>query len=95
MIIGKERHDVGRPNDVGYPVRGIVTKDFLYLMNFKPDRWPGGNPETGYLNCDGSPTKSAILHSIRFDQKDYYWDLSFGKRPAEELYHGSSVSPRR
>lgn len=87
MIIGKERHDIGRPNDVGYPVRGIVTKDFLYLMNFKTDRWPGGNPETGYLNCDGSPTKSAILHSKRYDRQDYYWDLSFGKRPAEELYH--------
>ena len=24
MIIGKERHDVGRENDEGYPVRGIV-----------------------------------------------------------------------
>lgn len=87
MIIGKERHDVGRPNDEGYPVRGIVTKDYLYLMNFKNDRWPAGNPETGYLNCDGSPTKSAILHSRRYDQADYYWDLSFGKRPSEELYY--------
>ena len=24
MIIGKERHDVGRENDQGYPVRGIM-----------------------------------------------------------------------
>ena len=24
MIIGKERHDVGRENDQGYPVRGII-----------------------------------------------------------------------
>jgi len=87
MIIGKERHDIGRPDDGGYPVRGIVTKDYLYLMNFKPERWPGGNPETGYLNCDGSPTKSAILHSKRYDGEAFYWDLSFGKRPAEELYH--------
>lgn len=87
MIIGKERHDIGRPNDVGYPVRGIVTQDYLYLMNFKSDRWPAGNPETGYLNCDGSPTKSAILHSRRYDGENFYWDLSFGKRPAEELYY--------
>ena len=87
MIIGKERHDIGRPNDVGYPVRGIVTKDYIYLMNFKSDRWPAGNPETGYLNCDGSPTKSAILHSRRYDGENFYWDLSFGKRPAEELYY--------
>ena len=86
MVIGKERHDIGRPNDVGYPVRGIVTQDYLYLMNFKSDRWPAGNPETGYLNCDGSPTKSAILHSRRYDGENFYWDLSFGKRPDEELY---------
>lgn len=87
MVIGKERHDIGRPNDVGYPVRGIVTQDYLYLMNFKSDRWPAGNPETGYLNCDGSPTKSAILHSRRYDGENFYWDLSFGKRPDEELYY--------
>ena len=24
VLIGKERHDVGRPNDAGYPIRGIV-----------------------------------------------------------------------
>lgn len=86
MVIGKERHDIGRPNDVGYPVRGIVTQEYLYLMNFKSDRWPAGNPETGYLNCDGSPTKSAILHNRRYDGENFYWDLSFGKRPDEELY---------
>lgn len=90
MIIGKERHDIGRPNDVGYPVRGIVNGEYLYLMNFKPERWPGGNPVTGYLNCDGSPTKSAILHSRRHEGKPFYWDLSFGRRPAEELYHIAS-----
>src|SRR5699024_4085168 len=61
VLIGKERHDVGRPHDWGYPIRGIVTKDYLYLHNFKTNRWPAGNPETGYLNVDGSPTKTNIL----------------------------------
>ena len=86
MLIGKERHDVGRPNDEGYPVRGIVNDEWLYLRNFKPDRWPGGNPETGYLNCDGSPTKTAILEMRREGVDARYWQRSFGKRPAEELY---------
>lgn len=54
VLIGKERHDVGRPHDWGYPVRGIVQGEWLYLKNFEPDRWPAGNPETGYLNTDGS-----------------------------------------
>ena len=63
MIIGKERHDVGRENDEGYPVRGIVKGNYFYSRNFKPHRWPAGNPETGYLNTDGSPTKTEILNS--------------------------------
>jgi len=87
VLVGKERHDVGRPNDEGYPVRGILTDDYLYLHNFKPDRWPAGNPETGYLNCDGSPTKTYILNTRRKKGIMEYWQLSFGKRVEEELYN--------
>jgi arylsulfatase A-like enzyme len=89
VLIGKERHDVGRPNDWGYPIRGIVRQDWLYLRNFEPSRWPAGNPETGYLNCDGSPTKTEILNRRRAQGHDPYWNLSFGKRPEEELYRWS------
>ena len=87
VLIGKERHDVGRPDDVGYPIRGIVKGDFLFVKNFKIDRWPAGNPETGYLNCDASPTKSNILNLKREKTNEYYWSLSFGKRVDEELYN--------
>jgi N-sulfoglucosamine sulfohydrolase len=86
-LIGKERHDVGRPDDTGYPIRGIIEDGFLYIINFKTDRWPAGNPETGYLNCDGSPTKSVILNMRRSGTSQEFWDLSFGKRNNEELYH--------
>ena len=24
VLIGKERHDIGRPDDLGYPIRGII-----------------------------------------------------------------------
>ena len=87
MIIGKERHDVGRPEDQGYPVRGILQDDYLLVINFQPDRWPAGNPETGYLNCDGSPTKTTILNLRRQQQETKFWETSFGKRPEEELYN--------
>jgi N-sulfoglucosamine sulfohydrolase len=86
VLVGKERHDVGRPNDQGYPIRGIVTERWLFLINFEPDRWPAGNPETGYLNTDGSPTKTLILEMRRRGEDTRYWELSFGKRPREELY---------
>ncbi len=42
VLIGKERHDVGRPGDVGYPIRGIFKGEYLYLRNFEPGRWPAG-----------------------------------------------------
>jgi arylsulfatase A-like enzyme len=87
VLIGKERHDVGRPHDWGYPIRGILKDEYLYLRNFEPDRWPAGNPETGYLNCDGSPTKTECLRAKRNPATRRYWELSFGKRPEEEFYN--------
>jgi N-sulfoglucosamine sulfohydrolase len=86
VLVGKERHDVGRPNDWGYPIRGIVRDDLLYLRNYEPSRWPAGNPETGYLNTDGSPTKTDILKGRRDGRDERLWSLAFGRRPREELY---------
>jgi N-sulfoglucosamine sulfohydrolase len=85
VLIGKERHDVGRPHDWGYPIRGLVRDGYLYLHNFETSRWPAGNPETGYLECDGGPTKTEVLESRRRGA-DGWWRLAFGMRPAEELY---------
>lgn len=86
VLIGKERNDVGRPHDQGYPTRGVVTDATLYLHNFEPTRWPGGNPETGYLDTDGSPTKTAVLESRRTPNRRFFWEVCYGKRPAEQLY---------
>ena len=86
VITGKERNDVGRPDDAGYPVRGIIEEGYLFLSNYNPERWPAGNPETGYLDCDGSPTKSFILSLRRAGISADYWKINFGKRGDEELY---------
>ena len=87
ILIGKERHDIGRPGDAGYPMRGIVKGDYLFIRNFEVDRWPSGNPITGYLNCDGSPTKSVCLNARTESEMYEFWNMSFGQRPAEELYN--------
>lgn len=89
-LLGKERHDVGRTDgeqlSVGYPARAIRTDQYLYVRNFKPHRWPVGDPEFGLLNCDDSPTKR-YLTGLSITDPDYrYYDLAFGKRPPEELY---------
>jgi arylsulfatase A-like enzyme len=88
VLLGKERHDYARPNNYGYPIRAIVGNGFLYIYNYELDRWPAGNPELGYLNVDGSPTKTVILEMRREGLDKHLWNQSFGKRTShEELYH--------
>ncbi len=98
-IFGRERHVTGaREGALPYPSRAIRTKDFLYIRNFKPDRWPMGTPVepvpegvaentmVTYADHDASPTKAwMIAHRAEPSVKPLY-DLAFAKRPAEELY---------
>ena len=43
VVVGRERHvALARNDSLPYPQRAIRTKDFLYIRNFKPDRWPMG-----------------------------------------------------
>jgi arylsulfatase A-like enzyme len=98
-ILGKERHDIGRDDGdkiaVGYPVRGIRTKEYLYVRNYEPQRWPAGNPEHGFKNSDDGPTEDYLVSvsqdgdfkfqkALNPDLKFYEWCFSF--RPEEELY---------
>lgn len=69
------------PMTGGYPVRAIRTTEFFYSHNYNPERWPAGNPETDFGNCDPSPTKEWL-------KKEHgpFYDMAFGYRPEEELY---------
>ena len=43
VVVGRERHvALARLDAMPYPQRAIRTKDFLYIRNFKPQRWPMG-----------------------------------------------------
>ncbi len=87
LLIGKERHDAGRPDNQSYPFRGVLQDGWLYLRNFFPDRWPAGNPETGYTECDGSPTKTEVLKTRTIPEQRHLWELCFGRRKSQELFH--------
>ncbi len=53
VIVGRERHvAAARTDNLPYPQRAIRTKDFLYIRNFKPDRWPMGTG-SGYGRPSG------------------------------------------
>jgi uncharacterized sulfatase len=44
-LIGRERHaGRAREGELSYPVRALRTSRFLYVKNFKPERWPMGDP---------------------------------------------------
>ena len=53
VVVGRERHvAAARTDNLPYPQRAIRTKDFLYIRNFKPDRWPMGTA-AGFGAPDG------------------------------------------
>ena len=87
VLVGRERNDIecrpGTPSGLGYPARGIRQGRWLYVHNFAPDRWPCGEPDVALADTDDSPTKQLIDQA---GQKDRFWQLCFGKRPADELY---------
>ena len=45
VFSGRERHSSSRYLNWGYPQRMIRSKDFLYIWNMKPERWPAGAPQ--------------------------------------------------
>lgn len=54
VITGRERHVAkAREGFLPYPQRSLRTEEYLYIINFKPDRWPMGNPYN--LTNDKSP----------------------------------------
>lgn len=45
VFSGRERHSSSRYNNLGYPQRVIRSKDYLYIWNMHPERWPAGAPQ--------------------------------------------------
>lgn len=97
VLTGKERHVPGqeKPESGGTPMRAIRTRDYLYIRNFCPERWPAGTPNfekaffpgSWYGDVDNSPTKSYMIKHRNDDAVHRkLFKLAFWKRPSEELY---------
>ena len=42
VFAGRERHSSSRYLNWGYPQRVIRSKEYIYIWNIKPERWPAG-----------------------------------------------------
>ncbi|MCL4402393.1 MAG: sulfatase-like hydrolase/transferase, partial [Acidobacteria bacterium] len=71
VILSRERHVAdARQGRLPYPSRAIRTRDFLYIRNFKPGRWPMGDP----LGLDGSgaePSYDELASNTMITYKDH------------------------
>ncbi|MFQ5923789.1 MAG: sulfatase [Anaerolineales bacterium] len=98
IFSARERHSSSRYNNLGYPCRVLRTRDYLYIRNFKPERWPAGAPQKyeengklgpmhgAYHDIDASPTLSLLLEKSNDPEVARYFHLAVDKRPDEELY---------
>jgi N-sulfoglucosamine sulfohydrolase len=91
IITARERHALCRKNGLGYPGRAIRNYEFLYIRNYEPDRWPAGDPPLfgdvdAHMLHYPCPTKLFILANKEKRETKLFFNLAFGKRPAEELY---------
>jgi arylsulfatase A-like enzyme len=91
VFIERERHANVRRGDLSYPVRAIRTNDYLYIRNFRPDRWPAGDPQLyvavgPFGDIDGGPSKDLLLDRSKDRVIAPFFELATARRPGEELY---------
>lgn len=93
---GRERHTPAQAAGLsgGYPKRALRTDRFLYIRNYKPERWPEGTPdfENAFMpgawlgDADNGLTKFYLWANRDRSPIRPLYDLAYAKRPGEELY---------
>ena len=59
VVTGRERHVAdARAGGKPYPQRALRTKDYLYIRNFAPERYPLGDPKG--VTADAAPGADAL-----------------------------------
>lgn len=92
VVMERERHSLARASNLSYPVRALRTDQWLYIRNFRPERWPAGDPSPAapgreaFGDIDGGPTKTQLLDNRDRPEFSEAFRLATGRRPAEELY---------
>ena len=101
IFAGRERHSSSRYKSLGYTQRCKRTDKFLYIKNFKPERWPAGpgqkfsgnlesrlGPEHGaYHDIDACPSLNFMISKQKDPEIAKYFHLAVNKRPKEQLFN--------
>jgi arylsulfatase A-like enzyme len=84
VVIGRERH-VGdaREGNLPYPQRSIRTREYLYIRNFEPDRWPMGDPK----GLDDPTTAAPDYEDLCWETRICYADLDASPTKAWMIHH--------
>ncbi|TWT84302.1 Arylsulfatase [Planctomycetes bacterium CA13] len=92
VVSAFEKHCLARPHNLGFPRRALHSKDWTYIRNFEPNRYPAGHPETlipgwgTYGDIDPSGIKTFFIENQGDTDVQRLFALGFGKVPPEELY---------
>ena len=84
VVTGRERHVGGaREGYLPYPQRSLRTRDFIYIVNFEPDRWPMGDPR----GLDDPNTPAPDFETLAYDTFVAYADLDASPTKAWMIHH--------
>lgn len=91
VVTGRERHvAAAREGNLPYPQRAIRTRDFLYIHNFKPNRWPMGDPK----GLDDLDATALPYEQLRDDTFAAYGDLDASPTKAWMIHHRAEENVR-
>lgn len=94
----RERHSSSRYNNLGYPQRSLRTRQYLYIRNFRPERWPAGAPQKydkpgqlgpmhgAYHDIDACPSLTFLVEHRDDPEISRYFHMAVDKRPGQEFY---------
>ncbi|MBL9124835.1 MAG: sulfatase [Planctomycetaceae bacterium] len=90
VVSGRERHvDTARAGLTPYPQRALRTTEYLYIINFAPDRWPLGDP----ARLDGAedPNQASLVANTHVTLAD----MDAGPTKAWLVAHRREVEGKR
>ncbi len=84
VVTGRERHvATAREGNLPYPQRAVRTRDFLYIRNFSPDRWPMGDPK----GLDDPTAEPPSYEDLCWNTRICYADLDASPTKAWMVHH--------